>query len=117
MGQWQLTTREEGPARVALMLSYGSRVLGVVNMSRAEYDNLCRFVMSTFIHMASHELMDKVGKKLWQDSQRACHEDADAAKQRLVDFGWSLETIRGFAHEMTLHLAERLLGELPGYMR
>lgn len=117
MQQWRLTTREDGSAHVSLMLSIGSRVLGVVSMSRAEYDNLCRFVMHTFVKMAGEELFDSVHGKLWQDAQRACREDAEAAKQRLVDFGWTLDSIRSFAHEMTLHLAERLLGELPEYLR
>jgi hypothetical protein len=117
MGQWRLTTREDGPARVMLMLAYGSRTLGVVNMSRGEYDSLCRFVMSNFVAMVGQELFDKVQQKLWQDAQRACREDAELAKQRLIDFGWSFDGIKSFAHQMTLHLAERLLGELPEYLR
>jgi len=108
--------REDGP-RVILTLSYGSRVLGMISVSRSEYEQLCRFVMSTFVKMVGDELSRKMQEKLWQDAQRACREDADAAKQRLLDFGWSLDGIRSFAHEMTLHLAERLLGELPEYLR
>ena len=116
MSQWQLSVREEG-MRVALQLGCGSRALGMVNMSRAEYDTLCRFVMSTFMKMVSEELFARMQEKLWQDAQRACREDPEAAKKWLLDFGWSQDTIRSFTHEMTLHLAERLLGELPGYLR
>lgn len=115
---WKLTTREElGGSRVTVTLHYGSRVVGMVNMSRAEYDGLCKFVMSTFVKMVGQELQQKISEKLWQDAQRACHEDVEAAKERLVGFGWTLDGIRVFAHEMTLHLAERLLGELPEYIR
>lgn len=112
MSRWKVTVKESS-GRALITLRDRNQTAGVVNISASDYESLCNSFMTGFIKIAKTKLVAKLNEKLWQDAQRRCDEDAEAAMKMLTAWGWNSESINRLADEMVIKLAEELISNMP----
>lgn len=115
MSRWRLTARDDRGRAVVTVLD-NERPVGVVNISVRDYEELCKKMMSELASLVNISVYESMNDSLWQMAQRAAHEDAELAKTRLMEIGWSQDAIKKFATEVTIKIAGELLKMMPGFV-
>lgn len=112
MTRWRLSVRDDsGRARVTLW--DGSNAVGVINMSWADYKSAMLELVKSAMAQLNSILETHLGELVWRDAQTAAGNSTDEAMSRLASIGWTADTVRRAAKELTQHVAVKLLGRLP----
>ena len=103
---------DRGAAKIQLLL--GSEVIGIAHMSWQSYLGMVKSLLMNVAKVASEDIAANLAKILWQDAQSMVDGAvAEAAKEKLLAFGWSQEKIHQYATELAKSLAQKLASHLP----
>jgi hypothetical protein len=103
---------DRGAAKIQLLL--GSEVIGIAHMSWASYLGMVKALLMNVAKVAQDDIATNLAKFLWQDAQSMVDGAvAEAAKEKLLAFGWNQEKIDKYASELARSLAQKLANHLP----
>lgn len=103
---------DKGAAKLQLM--FGNEVIGIAHMSWPSYLASVKSLLSVVMKVAQTVIAKEMADLLWRDAQSmVANADAEAAKDKLLSFGWSQDKIDQFAKELGSKLAQQLASHLP----
>lgn len=103
---------DRGAAKIQLLL--GSDVVGIAHMSWQSYLGIVKQLLMSVAKVAQEDIAENLAKLLWRDAQSMVEGAvAEAAKEKLLAFGWSQEKIQQYANELARSLAQKLANSLP----
>ena len=77
---------------------------------------MCRAAMKSFADTARKTLYERLQKRLWENAQRLCQEDAGDDMKTLLRFGWSDDAVRACVEDLAISLSKELLESLPEHV-
>jgi hypothetical protein len=103
---------DRGAAKIQLLL--GHEVIGLAHMSWASYLSMVKTLLMSVAKVAQEDIAENLARLLWQDAQSMVEGAvAEAAKEKLLSFGWTTEKINQYASELGRSLAQKLANNLP----
>lgn len=115
MSRWKITVREEH-GRATLTLLDRSVAVGMATITNADYRDLCRSISGGIMNIMKTSMVDTMQTRLWQDAQRVCDENVDAAQRWLLGYGWNTDKIKSFVTELAVKVGHQLLNALPEHV-
>lgn len=110
----RLRGEDEGFGRIRLSLMRDQSVIGVASVSQHEYVETWKKMLSFAREIARKAILDHLGEMLWHDAQSGSDLSVEAAKERLIDFGWTNLKIEQYADALAREIAKKLAEEMPG---
>ena len=103
---------DRGAAKIQLMV--GSEMVGFAHMSWQAYLGVVKSLLMSVMKVAQEDLAENLARILWRDAQSMVDGAvAEAAKEKLLAFGWSQDKINQYATELARSLAQRLANNIP----
>lgn len=112
----KLTVRDnEGAARL-ILIDDRHEIIGIANMSWIEYQMTVRLIARAMLETAKNSIAATLRDRLWADAQRLVPMGdgaAEAAAEKLLEFGWNQELIDSYASTLAKELTSAMVSKLP----
>ena len=113
MTKWKLKVENDfGQAR--LTVTADGKPAGLMKMPMGDFIAIWRDVVIKIREEAQKTIAETLTRRLYIDALALFDDSPELAKQKLLEFGWSIAKIDQYAKELAIEVAKSIADKMPG---